>query len=91
MPSVIDCSVMMQRLISGRLGTSNMLWSSTSSMIDLSPRAPVPRSRARLAIAFSAPSWKTSSTSSSAKIFSYYLTKAFFSSVRMRMMSSSSR
>ena len=60
-------------------------------MIDFRPRAPVPRARARLAIARSAPSWKASSTSSRAKNFWYCLTKAFLGSVRMRTTSSSSR
>jgi len=62
-----------------------------SSMMLFSPRAPVPRSSAFLAIAVSAAGSKTSWTSSSAKNFWYCLTKAFFGSVRIRMMSDSSR
>ena len=62
-----------------------------SSMMLFSPRAPVPRCSAFLAIAVRAGGSKTSCTSSSAKNFWYCLTNAFFGSVRIRMMSASSR
>ena len=78
---------MMQRLISGREGISNMELSNASSMIDFNARAPVPRSSASSAMASSDPFWKTSSTLSSEKNFWYCLTSAFFGSVRMRTMS----
>src|SRR5205823_7507137 len=69
--SRIERSEMMQRLISGRDGISNIELSSDSSMIDLRARAPVPRSSASSAIASREPFWKTSSTLSSEKNFWY--------------------
>src|SRR5207237_283007 len=82
--SRIERSLMRQRLISGRDGISNIELSSASSMIDLSARAPVPRSSASSAMASRLPGWKTSSTLSSVKNFWYCFTSAFLGSVRMR-------
>ena len=61
----------------------------TSSRIDRSARAPVPRSIAFCTTAFSAGSSNTRSTPSIRKSFSYCFTIAFFGSVRMFSSASS--
>ena len=81
---------MMQRLMSGLDGISNIVLRSTSSMIDFRARAPVPRPTAFWAIASREPFSNTSSTLSRLKNFWYCLTSAFLGSVRIRTMSDSS-
>src|SRR5438128_2126081 len=72
------------------LGRSNMMSSSTCSMIERKPRAPVFRARALLAIACSACCLISRSTPSMPNSFWYCLMRAFFGSVRIWISACSS-
>ena len=65
---------------SSRVGRSNITSVSSSSRIARSPRAPVPRFSALVAIARSADGSKVSFTSSRSNSFVYCFVSAFFGS-----------
>ena len=75
---------------SSRLGTSYMTLSRTSSRIARSPRAPVPRSSARSAIASMASGVNSRSTPSRSNSFLNCLISAFRGSIRIRISASRS-
>src|SRR5712692_9495470 len=72
------------------VGRSNMMSSSTCSMIERNPRAPVFRAKALLAIACSACCLTSRSTPSMPNSFWYCLMRAFFGSVRIWISACSS-
>src|SRR3989449_361972 len=72
------------------VGRSNMMSSSTCSMIERKPRAPVFRARALLAIACSACGRTSRSTPSMPNSFWYCLMRAFFGSVSIWISACSS-
>ena len=75
-------------VISSRLGISNIKSIITDSIILLKPRAPVRRSIALAAIAWSAAGSNSNSTLSMAKSFWYCFTNAFFGFVKISTKSS---
>nr|CAA99538.1 hypothetical protein [Bacillus subtilis] len=89
-PCVTVAPVITHFSMSSREGSSNITSSMMPSMIERSPRAPVLRSIAFLAISESASSSNSSSTLSSSSIFLNCLTRAFFGFVKIATNASSS-
>ena len=84
-------SVIMQRSTFVCVGISYIIGLMNSSTIERSPRAPVSRSIAFLAMARSASSLNSRITSSSAKRYSYCFVSAFLGSVKICTKAFSSR
>src|SRR5829696_989054 len=89
-PSLIASLVITISRTSSRLGRSNMMSVIMVSRMARSPRAPVPRLRARWATARRDSGSNVRPTSSNSNNFRYCLVSAFLGSTRMRISASSS-